>query len=478
MSQATEIEKWDIFELALEAQSPGNPFIETEFVVTFTFKNRTLHVDGFYDGSDTYRARVMPDAEGTWQYTTYSNLDALDNISGEFTCTAASADNHGPVRVIDRLHFAYEDGTPYHPVGTTCYVWNHQGDTLEEQTLDTLKTAPFNKMRMCVFPKRYIFNMNEPEFYPFAGEVTQKWELSLLDNYRATAPPDYWDFDQFNPAFFQHLEQRIGQLRDLNIEADLIIFHPYDFGGWGFDRMPPEVNDRYLKYLVARLAAYRNIWWSFANEYDLMLDRSTADWDHYFKLVQSLDPYDHLRSIHNCREFYDHGKPWVTHCSVQHHDMTRMQQWLTDYGKPVVVDECGYEGDISRAWGSLTAEELVARHWQGFAAAGMLGTARPTSMRKNGCGGQRGGHSPATAPPGLRSCARSSKLPLLPDCSRCNATHPPETCSLTMFTMGRQPHTAAMIIFWRTSGCTSTASVTSTCPPTPPTLLMSLTPGT
>jgi hypothetical protein len=42
------------------------------------------------------------------------------------------------------------------------------GAALEEQTLETLSTAPFNKMRMCVFPKHYTFNHNEPELYPLS----------------------------------------------------------------------------------------------------------------------------------------------------------------------------------------------------------------------------------------------------------------------------------------------------------------------
>ena len=29
---------------------------------------------------------------------------------------------------------------------------------------------------------------------------------------------------------------------------------------------------RYVAYLAARLAAYRNVWWSLANEYDFLLD--------------------------------------------------------------------------------------------------------------------------------------------------------------------------------------------------------------
>jgi hypothetical protein len=277
------------------------------------------------------------------------------------------------VRVANKQCFAYADGMPYIPVGTTCYVWNLQGDELEEQTLKTLEQAPFNKLRMCVFPKRYSFNRNEPPSYPFPGKVTKAWDPALLNNYRFSEPPDYWDFSQFNPQYFQHLEKRIFDLQARGIEADLIIFHPYDFGAWGFDRMPAEVNDRYLHYLVARLSAYRNLWWSFANEYDLLVGRSMQDWDHYMQLVQQIDPYNHLRSIHNCMAFYDHTQPWVTHCSVQSSNLYRVPLWLRKYGKPVVVDECCYEGDIHMMWGDLSPEELVLRFWVGFTLGGYVG---------------------------------------------------------------------------------------------------------
>lgn len=373
MDQGRQVETWDFFEAAYTAETTGNPFVDVRFEAEFSLGHRTVRVSGFYDGGGVYRVRFMPDTEGAWSYVTRSNVPALDGQTGAFQCVAASGANHGVVRVTNRTHFAYADGTPYVPVGTTCYVWNLQGDALEEQTLTTLKGAPFNKMRMCVFPKRYSFNRNEPPSYPFEGAVTGTWEPHLLNDYRKHAPPDYWDFERFNPAYFQHLEQRILDLQALGIEADLILFHPYDFGAWGFDRMPAEVNDRYLKYVVARLAALRNVWWSFANEYDLMLGRTTADWDHYFKLVQEHDPYDHLRSVHNCFGFYDHRKPWVTHCSIQHGQLTEVRTWLVQYGKPVVVDECGYEGDLGFMWGSLSAEEMVARFWIGFAMGGYVG---------------------------------------------------------------------------------------------------------
>jgi hypothetical protein len=77
--------------------------------------------------------------------------------------------------------------------------------------------------------------------------------------------------------------------------------------------------------------------------------------------------------VHNCRGFYDHGKPWVTHSSVQHSDLERVREWRETYGKPVVVDECKYEGNIENAWGNISARELVHRFWLGTVGGGYVG---------------------------------------------------------------------------------------------------------
>jgi hypothetical protein len=351
---ADHVECWDIFELELSGPQNGNPFIDVEFSAEFRYKNRVVVADGFYDGDGTYRVRFMPDTTGEWSYHTRSSAAELDGKTGTFTCTATSPGNHGPVRVHDTYHFAYADGSPYYQVGTTCYVWNHQGDALETQTLETLKTAPFNKMRMCVFPKDYLWNQNEPPYYPFER-----------------AADGGWDFTCFNPAYFRHLEGRVGDLLALGIEADIILFHPYD--RWGFATMDAETDDRYLRYVVSRLAVYRNVWWSMANEFDLMQDKTMADWDRFFRVVQESDPYQHLRSVHNCRGFYDHGKPWVTHQSIQHSDLASTDKWRNQYGKPVVVDECCYEGNVPKGWGNISAQEMVHRFWEGTARGGYVG---------------------------------------------------------------------------------------------------------
>ena len=348
------IERWDIFEVTLKGPQEGNPFVDVALGARFQYKHRIVQVEGFYDGSGTYKVRFMPDAVGTWSYVTHSNRETLDGIAGEFACVEPSPGNHGLVRVRDTYHFAYSDGTPFYPVGTTCYAWVHQGDELEERTLATLSESPFNKLRMCLFPKDYVYSRNEPDFHPFVR-----------------MEPEGWDYARFTPRFFQHLERRLHDLLELGIEADLILFHPYD--RWGYSTMPAAADDRYLRYVVARLAAFRNVWWSMANEYDLMKAKKLSDWDRFFRIVQESDPYQHLRSVHNCRGFYDYRKPWVTHQSIQHSRVEETDSWRELYGKPVVIDECRYEGNIPRRWGNIPATEVVHKFWEGAVRGGYVG---------------------------------------------------------------------------------------------------------
>ena len=323
----------------------GDPF-GVAVKAQFTHEHRTVEVAGFYDGDGVYKVRFMPDAEGEW---TWKFVDR----TGSFVCSPAAKGNHGPVTVRSRFHFGYADGTRYCPFGTTCYAWTHQGDQLENATLATLKASPFNKIRMCVFPKWYAYNHGDPPLYPFPRENGKN------------------DLTRFEPKFFQHLEQRVGQLAAMGIQADLILFHPYD--NWGYSSLPAETNERYLRYTVARLAAYRNVWWSMANEWDFVRSKTLADWDRYFQIVQECDPYQHLRGIHNGSTMYDHAKPWVTHASIQSDEFEKTAQWRQAFGKPIVFDECKYEGNIPQRWGNLSAREMVRRFWLGTALGAWVG---------------------------------------------------------------------------------------------------------
>ncbi|MFP4621919.1 MAG: DUF5060 domain-containing protein [Bacteroidales bacterium] len=341
-----KVEKWKIFELELKGAKVENPFTDVQLSAEFTYKNRSFYVDGFYDGNQTYKIRFMPNEEGEWRYKTSSNVEVLNNKTGTFECTPASEGNHGPVRVRDTFHFRYADGTPFYPLGTTTYAWVHQEKELRRQTIETLADQDFNKIRMTVMPKQYgKYIQNEPPYYPFEGSKEEGW-----------------NFKSFNVKYFQHFEKHVEKLRDLGIQADIILFHPYDWGKWGFNVGTREENILYLRYLIARIAAYNNVWWSMANEFDIM-NKPEEEWEAYFKTLTTYDPYQHLRSIHNGKEWYDYSEPWITHLSVQTPYLQDIQDWRETYEKPVIDDELVYEGNIPHDWGNLTAREMVNRFW-------------------------------------------------------------------------------------------------------------------
>ena len=192
-------------------------------------------------------------------------------------------------QVFNTFYLRYADGTPYHQFGTTCYAWVHQPRELQEQTLKTLAASPFNKIRFCVFPKSYAYNQNEPEFFAFKKAADGKFDFSRPD-----------------PAFWRHFEQRILDLQKLGIEADLILWHPYD--RWGFAEMSDAEDDRYLRYCIARLSAYpqrlvvagqRIRFHDRPARRAIAATRQWEDWDRFFSILQKEDPYQRLRGIHN-----------------------------------------------------------------------------------------------------------------------------------------------------------------------------------
>ena len=354
MTPPQEIEQWEVFQLDLTGPTGGNPYTDVTLSAEFTHADRTVTARGFYDDDGQYAVRCMPDTPGEWTYRTESSEPDLDGIEGSFVCTEASDGNHGPVGVADTHHFEHADGTQHYSFGTTCYAWTHQDPEVQERTLETLAEAPFNKLRMCVFPKWFDYNHREPVRHPFEGG--------------GSGDPD---FTRPNPEFFQHLENQVEALRELDVQADVILFHPYD--RWGYADMGDEADDRYLRYIIARLAPYRNVWWSLANEWDRFDAKDRSDFDHYFQVVRDEDPYDHLRSVHHLSEWYDFEKPWVTHCSIQEREHQDMARWVDEYGKPVVNEECGYEGDIEKSYGSISGHYMTNQFWLGVTGGGYVG---------------------------------------------------------------------------------------------------------
>ncbi len=95
-------------------------------------------------------------------------------------------------------------------------------------------------------------------------------------------------------------------------------------------------------------------------------------------------PYAHLKGIHNsCCGFYDNSETLITHVILQDITLQRLTAEPRNnsamgldarkYGKPVVIDEYGYEGNIAMTWGSIAPRETVDMHWS-IVMAGAYGS--------------------------------------------------------------------------------------------------------
>lgn len=351
----TTVEKWGCAELSFTHETSGNPF-EVMLEATFTQGNKNLTVSGFYDGGNTYRIRFMPTEEGTWSYTTRSSVRALNRQKGTIEATGTTGTNRGMVTTDGALGFSYTEGERFHPFGTTNYALALFRPAIQEQTLRSLASSGFNKTRLCVLPKDYPTEHDAPTVFPF--------EMISKSVDEAGKVVYEWDFTRPNVSFFQNLDRRILQLQELGIEADLILFHPYDKGVWGFDRMGEEFDRKYLEYLVSRVAAYRNVWWSLANEWDLVRTKKCEDWATLTRIVVAADPYRHLCSIHGgSAVYYDYHLPEYTHVSFQDEGplftMTAAGTMRQIFRKPVIADEIGYEGNTAFRWARWSPQQML-----------------------------------------------------------------------------------------------------------------------
>ena len=343
-----QVEKFDFLEIDFNC-GENSAYIENcaEFV-----NGKTVLKTGAFRKGDKFAVRFSPMEEGQWDYTI--KAPGGEEVKGSFECVKNSGDNHGKVIAVGDK-FTYADGAKYYPFGTTCYAWVNQPKELQDKTVETLKNSPFNKIRMCVFPKSMPYNNNEPDCFPYE-KTDGKWDMSK--------PVE---------EFWSNFDLRMSQLCEIGVEADIILYHPYD--RWGFAELSQEDSIEYLNYCIYRLGAYRNVWWSLANEYDTVFSKTNENWDEYGEILKKKDIYEHLISIHDMVIVYP-DRDWMTHASVQSGDIDNIVRWKQSHGgKPVVIDEYGYEGDIEYNWGNLTAFEEMNRCWKavfrgGFATHG------------------------------------------------------------------------------------------------------------
>lgn len=324
-----------VFELNdAEAAAHPNPYTSVELGIEFRSPDfRTFLMPAFFDGGRRMVVRFTPIDAGEWVYRVSSNIARFEGTQGKFT--AAPSDSPGWLQPANVHHWAFVEGNSKKPhlwMGDTCLRFGFLEQPLFEKIIDTRAAQKFNHMRGLV--------IGGPE-----------------DAAKAFPGPD-----QPDPAYFQHLDERIRYMNAKGIIADLVLGGTQNqlvklFPAW-------QQRERYVRYLVARYAAM-NVTWQGVQEFenyengrDLMKEIGG--------LLKKLDPYQHPRSTHTVAtssSLLDDG--WMNFVSYRSSDdnLGAIEHQL--YPVPFVNLEFGYEDSGAGKSGrsDVDANTLRRRLW-------------------------------------------------------------------------------------------------------------------
>ena len=244
-------------ELAFEVPSNPNPYTSVQLEVEFKSpKFKTFLMPAFWTGGDRMIVRFTPTEAGQWEYRITSNVPGLTGKTGSFTAAASSAP--GFVVTANVHHWATENKQPHLWMGWTADRLTFATDTEFASALDTAAGHRFTHIR-----------------------------CSLLGGSNEFRAPDQPNFE-----YFDKLDRRLRQIHDKGIAADLLLAPDPDY----LRRLFPDwqARERFLKYLIARYAAFNITWQGFA-EWENAAD-GRALLKELGLALKKFDPYQHPRS--------------------------------------------------------------------------------------------------------------------------------------------------------------------------------------
>ncbi|MFG2925763.1 DUF5605 domain-containing protein [Streptomyces sp. NPDC048305] len=188
---------------------------------------------------------------------------------------------------------------------------------------------------------RFLHEDGTP-FHPLSTSVPQADGRTL----RSLRDTPFTKVRLLDPGLpLDRLDHQVAALGELGLQAEVML------------------RGRDIPETVTRLAGRPNVWWCAPACHEAQTD------------IQEHDHGHRPLTVHG-PPGTDFGAPWITHASVAHPQTRAVSGLVRDLRKPVLVDDCGAEGDDpgdpERA---LPGTELLCRLWEAVCRGGYAGHA-------------------------------------------------------------------------------------------------------
>ncbi|MBL8132399.1 MAG: DUF5060 domain-containing protein [Anaerolineae bacterium] len=311
---SAEVGRFEKFEaqITLDAQF-DNPYDPQEIRLDAEFtapSGRVISVAGFYyeefsynggsvapSGESSWRVRFTPQEVGEYRYRIAASTAGASLSSDGYSFMALESDLPGFVRVDARnqRYFAFDNGSPYFPVGLNM-AWS-LSNTIGEYTtwLDKLHASGGNFIRVWMAPWNMSIEWIDTGLGDYSRRQFRAYELdqviALAEERGVYIMLTLLNHGQFNTSVNPEWAE-----------------NPYNSANGGpcdvpecFTTNPEAIRywEQRLRYIVARWGYSPNVmaweWWNEVNWTPLSSEAILAPWiERNSTLIRELDPYDHL----------------------------------------------------------------------------------------------------------------------------------------------------------------------------------------
>jgi len=337
--------KFGVHEITLAGDGAvANPF-DTIATVTFTPPaGRAKTVHAFFDGGGTWRARVYVSEPGEWQWSSQCTTDKkLDGKQGSFTAADSKLRGRLLPHPKNPRQWVTEDGRWFLNLNDTAYflLCAHDGSgaaVSDEQARQYVRDDVghgITSVRCFLASRRGGFAESREQWiaWHFADESRGQLRLETMQG------ADH------------RLRLLLDEFPDVAVQLILFPLEGYAQDDRFWTALSPAQRERLLRNLVARFAAYPQLFWLMTNDahYGEKFPHNNAMVREVGAYLQRHDPWQHPRSTGHARRvpFYFGAEDWATYIHIEHaHDLgaAEMEKYRA-FAKPIFLGEDRYEQD-------------------------------------------------------------------------------------------------------------------------------------